>query len=144
VSKLKAISRIYFRVIAGFAISLDGYLEGPNGEYDWMNAKPDPNYDYTDSAKHFDTFLIARKTYDKLVSFNDPSFKQYHNYVFSRTIKEGVDCFIIVDKDLPSFIQELKSGQGKEIALYGGADLLTSFLDLGLVDEISMTVIPII
>lgn len=81
------------KIVAGFAISLDGYLEGPNGEYDWMYANPDPNYDFTESARRFDTFLIGGKTYDKLVSFNDPSFKQYHNFVFSRTVKEAADGF---------------------------------------------------
>lgn len=118
-------------------------MEGPNGEYDWMLANPDPNYDYSDSAKRFDTFLMGRKTYEKLQSFNDPSLKQYHNYVFSRTLKEVADGFTLVDVDIIAFIRELRSKPGKEIALYGGASLLASFLDLGLVDEISMTIIPV-
>ena len=131
-------------IVAGFAVSLDGYIEGPNGEYDWMSANTDPNYDYSDSAKRFDTFLIGRKTYDKIKSFNDPSFKQYSNYVFSKTITEVVDGFKLVNNDIINFIEDLKRKQGKEIALYGGADLLASFLDYELIDEISMTVIPIL
>lgn len=119
-------------------------MEGLNGEYDWMYANPDPNYDYSDSASRFDTFLIGRKTYEKLKSSNTPSFKKYHNYVFSRTLKNVEDGFVLADKDIATFVKELKSKQGKEIALYGGADLLASLLDLGLIDEIAMTVIPIL
>lgn len=131
------------KVVAGFAVSLDGYMEGPHGEYDWMYADPDPSYDYGDSARRFDTFLMGRKTYEKLRAFNDPSFQQYHNYVFSRTLKEVEEGFTLVQTDIAAFVQELKSLPGKDIAVYGGADLLASFLNLGLVDEIAMTVIPV-
>ena len=132
------------KLVAGFAVSLDGYLEGPNGEYDWMYAHPAPEFDFAESARRFDTFLIGRKTYEKLAAFNEPAFKQYHNYVFSHQLTAVADGYQLVSGDAGAFVQELKSRSGKDIAVYGGAELLASLLDLNLVNEISMTVVPIL
>lgn len=46
----------------GGAMSLDGYIAGPNGEYDWIVI--DPDIDFAETQSQFDTFLIGRKTLD--------------------------------------------------------------------------------
>ena len=48
------------RVRYGGAVSLDGYIAGPNGEYDWIIM--DPDIDFAAMTSQFDTFLIGRKT----------------------------------------------------------------------------------
>jgi len=132
------------KIIAGFAISLDGYMEGPEGEYDWIYTGPDQEFDAAVSPSRFDTFLMGRITYEKVIPFNDPSFLQYHNFVFSKTLQQVNPGFVLVRDDPATFITQLKSRPGKDIALYGGANLLTSFLNLNLVDEISMSIIPVL
>ena len=119
-------------------------MEGPNGEYDWMLEKPAPEFDFAASARRFDTFLIGRKTYEKLISFGEPPFKGYKNYVFSRTLQTTEPGYTLVSKNAEEIIKSLKIESGKDIALYGGADLLASLLNLKMVDEISMTVVPIL
>ncbi len=49
-----------------------------------------------------------------------------------------------MNDNISETITTLKEKEGKKIALYGGASLLTTLLDLQLVDEISMTIIPIL
>ena len=49
----------------GGAMSLDGYIAGPNGEYDWIVM--DPEIDFAGMMSQFDTFLIGRKTFDAIV-----------------------------------------------------------------------------
>ena len=132
------------KIIAGFAVSLDGYMEGPNGEYDWMMENMDPGEDFAESINRFDCFLMGRRTYEKLLSYNDSSFKQFDNYVFSTTLSQVADGFKLVNDDPVEFLTKLKRQEGKNIALYGGADLLASLLELGMVDEISMVIIPIL
>jgi len=132
------------KVIAGFAVSLDGYMEGPNGEYDWMLEKPAPEFDFVTSAQNFDTFLIGRKTYEKLISFGEPPFKGYKNYVFSRTLQSTAPGYALISENVEEMIKTLKIQSGKDIAIYGGADLLASLLNLKVVDEISMTLVPIL
>ena len=51
------------KILASFAVSLDGYIEGPNGEYDWIFM--DQDYGISGFMKRIDTFLIGRKTYEK-------------------------------------------------------------------------------
>ncbi len=48
----------------GGTMSLDGYIAGPNGEYDWIVA--DPDIDFAGMMKQFDTFLIGRKTLEAM------------------------------------------------------------------------------
>jgi RibD C-terminal domain len=52
------------RVRFGGAMSLDGYIAGPQGEYDWI--VPDPEMDFAAMKAEFDTFLIGRKTFDAM------------------------------------------------------------------------------
>jgi dihydrofolate reductase len=131
------------KIVAGFAISLDGYMEGPNGEYDWMTATLDPGHDFSASMKRFDTFLYGRRTYEKVLPFG-PSFAGFSNYVFSTTLKNAVPPFMLVAGPIDQFVEKLRQKPGKDIALYGGADLLASFLELNLIDEIAMTIIPVV
>ena len=49
------------KVVYGGAMSLDGFIAGPNGEYDWIVM--DPEIDFAALMARFDTFLIGRKTF---------------------------------------------------------------------------------
>lgn len=44
------------------AVSLDGFIAGPNGEYDWIVT--DPAIDFAALYKEFDTAVMGRKTYE--------------------------------------------------------------------------------
>ena len=49
----------------GGAMSLDGYIAGPRGEYDWI--VKDPDIDFSGIMTQFDTCLIGRKTFEAMV-----------------------------------------------------------------------------
>ena len=50
------------RVRYQVAVSLDGFIAGPNGEYDWIVM--DPSIDFAALFKEFDTAIMGRKTYE--------------------------------------------------------------------------------
>jgi dihydrofolate reductase len=52
------------KVLYGGAMSLDGFIAGPNGEYDWIVM--DPDIDFAEMMGQFDTFLIGRKTFEAM------------------------------------------------------------------------------
>jgi dihydrofolate reductase len=136
------------KVILQLAVSLDGYIEGPNGEYDWCFT--DQDYGMTDFFKRIDSVFYGRKSYELTLSMGEsidevmPGFPKLTEYVFSNTIKEVKPGVILISGDIEAEVRRIKSGPGKDIWLFGGASLTASLLNLGLVDEISLAVHPII
>ncbi len=130
------------KVVAGFAMSLDGYIEGPNGEYDWIVM--DKDFDFAKHMKRFDTFFFGRNSYDKLLQSGNVSFPGITNYVFSNSLDIVDNNFTLLKGDIKKLVTDIKGQNGKDIAVYGGANLLSSLLDLNLVDELYMSIIPII
>lgn len=130
------------KIVAGFAMSLDAFIEGPNGEYDWIVM--DKDFDFAGHMKRFDTFLFGRKSYEKLKQAGNLSFPGIKNYVFSNSLTKADKDFTLLKGDIHKSVMEIKEQNGKDIAVYGGANLLSSLLDLNLVDELNMSVIPVI
>ena len=64
--------------------------------------------------------------------------------MFSRTQKGSDSKVIFVNKNIPEEVNKLKNNPGKDIWLYGGASLITTFIDLELVDEFRLSVHPVV
>ena len=128
----------------GGAMSLDGYIAGPSGEYDWIVM--DPDIDFSGMYKDFDTFLIGRKTFEAMRRMGNDAKPApgIQNVVFSRTLRPA-DCpNVVVNDDAGRFVTELRAKPGKDIALFGGGDLFRSLLALGLVDRVEVSLIPVL
>ena len=130
------------KIVAGFAASVDGYIEGPNGEYDWIVI--DEKIDFEEYFKRFDTYFFGRRTYERAKGMFSKPQKGISNYVFSNTLNEVDKNFTLVGGDIKLLVENLRQQEGKDMALYGGANLLASFLDRQLVDEISVSFIPVL
>ena len=131
------------KVVYGGAMSLDGYIAGPNGEYDWILM--DPDIDFAEAMDRFDTFLIGRKTFEAVrrMGGEAPPTPGIRNIVFSRTLRPE-DCPYPVSDDAERVVTALREEPGKDIALFGGGELFRSLLAAGLVDEIGFAVIPVL
>ncbi|MBD0375253.1 MAG: dihydrofolate reductase [Flavisolibacter sp.] len=130
------------KIIAGFAASVDGYIEGLNGEYDWIIV--DEEIDFAAYMSRYDTFLIGRKSYEKMLGYQGPATPEIKNYVFSNTLTEVDKNYLLVRGDTEETVKKLKNAPGKDIAVWGGASLLASLLNLKLVDELSISFIPVL
>ena len=133
------------KIILGLAVSLDGFIEGPNGEYDWCLT--DQDYGMSDFFKRIDSSFMGRKTYEMTLSMGDvamPGFPKLNEYVFSNTLQEVKKGFILIKGDIAEQVMKIKNEPGKDIWLFGGAALTSSLMNLGLVDEIGLAVHPIL
>lgn len=121
------------------ACSLDGYIAGPNGAFDWIIM--DPEIDFDALFAEFDTLLMGRRTYEA----TGGGFPGMKAYVFSRTLNPADHPDVAVVRDsAEQTVRELRSGEGKDIWLFGGGALFRSLLELGLVDTVELAVIPVL
>jgi dihydrofolate reductase len=132
------------KVVYGGAMSLDGFIAGPNGEYDWIVM--DPDMDFSEMMARFDTFLIGRKTFEVMqrVGSEAPPTPGIQNIVFSRTLQASDHPGITISADAEPVVRALRTQPGKDIALFGGGELFRSLLAAGLVDEVAVSVIPVL
>ncbi|HET9431598.1 MAG TPA: dihydrofolate reductase family protein [Chitinophagaceae bacterium] len=132
------------KLILGVAVSLDGFIEGPNGEYDWCFT--DQDYGLSDFMKRIDTIFVGRKTYEMSLEMEGggAGFPKFKQYIFSTTLGQVKDGATLIKGDIYNEVQKIKNEIGKDIWLFGGASLTTSLMNLGLVDELSLAVHPII
>ena len=129
------------KVILSVAISLDGYIEGPNGEYDWCFT--DQDYGLKDFYKRIDTVFVGRKTYT-MIRDGDVSYFKFSQYVFSTTLKEVDKNSILISGNIETEVNKIKHQEGKDIWVFGGAGLTTSLLNKRLIDEIHLALHPIL
>lgn len=130
------------KLVAGFACSVDGYIEGPHGEYDWIVV--DKEMDFAEQAKRYDTFLFGRRSYEAVMRFGYQSSPGIRNYVLSNSLQTVDKLFSLMTGNIHEQLRHMKQESGKDIALYGGAGLLTSLLGLQLVDEFTLNIIPVL
>ncbi|PYI53064.1 dihydrofolate reductase family protein [Paenibacillus flagellatus] len=142
------------KIILDLAVSLDGFIEGKNGEVDWCVM--DAEMGFTDFLNQIDTILYGRKSYDLWGQFTpevgqDDTEKEIwesvhskEKYVFSRTQKGTGGKAVFINDNIREEVDRLKRKPGKDIWLYGGANLITTFVHLGLVDEFRLSVHPVI
>jgi dihydrofolate reductase len=142
------------RIILDLAVTLDGFIEGKNGEVDWCIM--DAEMGFTHFLNQIDTIFYGRKSYDLWGNYtpktDDPDSEKEmwdivhskEKYVFSRTLKGNDPSVFFINDQIHKEVTKLKNKPGKDIWLYGGSSLITTFIQLGLVDEFRLSVHPVI
>jgi dihydrofolate reductase len=146
------------RITYGGAVSLDGFLTGPDGALDWLHFSADVQAVMADYWKSVDTILMGRKTYavaaqsaprkkPKRASTNRSrsSSPSMRTFVFSRSLQsaDAPDVELVRD-NAAEFVWQLKQQPGKEICLMGGGELAQTLLGAGLVDKVGFNIHPVL
>jgi dihydrofolate reductase len=131
------------------ASSLDGYIAKPNDDLSFLKMveKEGEDYGYAAFTETIDTLILGRKTYDYVVQEIGTSF--YDNghrdiYVITRTDRPQAGRTIFYSGNLAELVNRLKSEQGKNIYCDGGAEVIHELLKHDLIDELIISVIPVL
>ena len=125
------------------AMSLDGYIAGPNSEADWIIM--DPDIDFRALFEQFDTFLMGRRTFEGMGGAGGGGGQGAQTIVFSRTLRQqDYPNVTIVSENPEQVLADLRSKSGKDIWLFGGGLLFRSLLEARLVDGVEVSVIPVL
>ncbi|GEM01484.1 Dihydrofolate reductase [Halolactibacillus halophilus] len=133
------------KVVLFIASSLDGYIATEEESLDWlMRVEGEGDNGFSEFYDTIDTVLMGKKTYDWVMRQDLEVFPYKGNatFVFTRSAVKDTDDVSFVNKDIESFLHYLKNIDGKNIWLVGGGDLVQSFLQAALIDEIIMIVAP--
>jgi dihydrofolate reductase len=139
------------KVILDLAVTLDGFIEGPNGEIDWCIMDDDMDFDGFLSG--IDTIFYGRVSYETWGNFQPDTnadlaeqmlWETVHSkkkYVFSSQNKQDNNA-VFINSDIANSVNEIKKQPGKDIWLYGGASLIKTFIQLNLIDIYRISVHP--
>ena len=150
------------KVILSLQVTLDGFIEGPMGELDWAMKEDEETWkDVFELQRSADTLLLGRMMYPAFEKYwlaaptNPYSTKNEIEYarladnmqkiVFSKTLEkvEWKTTRIIKDH-IAEDVLKMKQQTGKDMVLLGGAGLVSTFMNLGLIDEYHLIVNPVV
>jgi dihydrofolate reductase len=131
------------KIILNLAVSLDGYIEGPNGEIDWCLT--DQDYGMEAFFDATDAIFMGRKSYNLIEGAPSP-FMDKKIYVFTDTpfLFPNDDIEIIGRDNFKQKVDALRHAPGKNIWFFGGANLLSSFMAENLISEMLISIHPVI
>jgi dihydrofolate reductase len=137
--------------------TLDGFFAGPNGEIDWHNVDEEFNDFAIEQLSSVGGLIFGRVTYQMMVSYwptpeaiaSDPIVARKMNelpkIVFSKTL-DGADWSNtrLVKRDAAQEATQLKGRPGKDLFIFGSANLAATFTRAGLIDEYRVIVNPLV
>ena len=139
------------KIILNLATTLDGFIEGANGELDWCILEEDMHFDRF--LESIDTIFYGRISYDQWGNYQPDAsaggmekeiysaIKSKKKFVFSSQSRAD-DNATYISADIEAEVEKIRNLPGKDIWLYGGAKLITTFIENGLVDEYMISVHP--
>jgi dihydrofolate reductase len=131
------------KVLLNLAVSLDGFIEGPHGEFDWCFT--DQDYGMKDFMKRIDSIIMGRKSHEVLLQYEKENpYPQMKTYVFSTTSHSKDRNTVVLGGDVKQEMKKILGQPGKDLWLFGGASLVSAFINLNLVDELWLAVHPLL
>ncbi len=141
------------RLFVSNVMSLDGFFEGPNGEFDWPVVEEEFFGYAREMLRSVDTILFGRRTYLMMAAYwpaapRDEIAEQMNNFrkvVFSRTLERADwNNSELLRGDAAEEVAELKRQSGRDMVILGSASLASSLLEANLIDEYRIILEPVV
>ena len=135
------------KLIVYIAMSLDGFIADKDNNIDFLSTVENEgeDYGYFEFLSSVDTVIIGRKSFEKVESFGIPyPHTDKEVYIFSRKKRPQSGSFSWCNEDPAKLVRKLKTREGKNIYCDGGAEIVNALLKQNLVDEMIISVIPVL
>ena len=135
------------KVILYIAASLDGYIAKPNDDLSFLNAvqREGEDYGYQEFMRSVDTVILGRKTYDWVMTQVEIfPHAELQTFVITSSKRENLGKRSFYNGDIPELITNLKTRDGQNIFIDGGAAVVNTLLNHSLIDEIIISIIPVL
>ncbi len=138
------------KTIVYCATSIDGYIADKHGNLDFLETVPNPekrDLGWEEFISGIDAILMGRNTYDKVLSFGIDWPYIVPVYVATKSLNQKIidsEKNIFTISGTPTeMLNELDKNDHKNIYVDGG-QLITSFAEEKMIDEINISVIPVL
>ena len=136
------------KVVLYIAMSLDGFIATKDDDISWLSAagKEGEDYGYAEFSATVDTYIVGRKTYEKVKDMvgSFPPASQFTCYVMTRQKREEEEGVIFYQGDIGELIGNLKKVAGKSIYCDGGGEIVKLLMEKNLIDEYIVSIIPLV
>lgn len=128
------------------AMSLDGFIAGPNDELDWLIHREGVEDTFTPFFAQVGALLMGRRSYDVVSAFEGPW--QYRNtpvlVATTRALTPQRASVRAVSGGIESLVQQAQEVAGERDVYVDGGAIIRAALDARLVDELTVTIVPIV
>lgn len=138
---------------AGLFSSIDGVVEAPD-TFQFDSFDDELGQMLGEVMGNTTTVLLGRVSYEEWAGYwpnaNDGGFELFINpvekFVATRTIADPLawQNSTVIEGDLESFVRDLKTGEGGDIAVMGSLSVTRQLIQAGLIDRISLIVHPVL
>lgn len=136
------------KVILYISMSLDGFIATKEDDLSFLSIveKEGEDYGYAKFSKQIDTYIVGRKTYDKVIELvgHFPAAEDYDCYIITRQNIPNRENVTFYNEDIFELVEMLKAQEGKHIYCDGGGEIVKLLMDYDLIDEYIVSIIPII
>jgi dihydrofolate reductase len=134
------------RVRVFIACSLDGFIAGPNDELDWLSSGSGAAEDtFAPFLAEVGALLMGRRTYDVVIGFADWPYGEKPVLVATTKPLTAKRASVrAIGGSIAELVEQAKQVAGERDVYIDGGALIRSALDAGLIDELVVTVIPIV
>ena len=130
------------KIITYIAVSLDGYIARENGSIDWLPQSDSSEYD--EFYKNIDAVVMGKTTYEQILTFGRDPYEDKKSYVFTRNKNfQGGEKVEFVS-DVKDFVRNILPNLKGNVWPVGGGHIISSFVNHKVVDEITLSIIPVV
>ena len=130
------------KIILYIASSLDGYIARENGDIDWLPQTDSSGYN--EFNKTVDAVIMGKTTYDQVLTFGEYPYKDKKSYIFTRNKNPAKDENVEFVYSIDEFVKCILPKLDGNIWLVGGGQIISTFVNHGIVDEIILSIVPVV